>query len=177
MPSYTVVEKEYALRLCNEIGVAKASRETGISANSLYKWRAGAEGETAATTAVADEALAEGAVIKEESAIPTHKRYTAEEQENALRLVNEIGVSKASKQTGITINSLRKWREDTQSATTAADVIRIEEDTAEQEAPPSLHNATLDEGSSEELIRLQHENASLKAQMSALKNALRVFTE
>jgi len=37
--TYTVAEKEHALRRCAEIGVQKASDELGITVNSLYAWR------------------------------------------------------------------------------------------------------------------------------------------
>ena len=36
---YTDDEKIEALRLCDQMGVTKTSEQTGISINSLYKWR------------------------------------------------------------------------------------------------------------------------------------------
>jgi hypothetical protein len=53
-----------------------------------------------------------------------------------------------------------------------------EDTSVEAEAPlPSLRNPSARENLNEELIRLRLENTTLKAQMAALKNALRVFTE
>ena len=40
-----------------------------------------------------------------------------------------------------------------------------------------VEEAIVNESISEELIQLQQENATLKAQILALKNALRVFTD
>jgi len=124
MPSYTAAEKENALRLCDEIGISQASKETGISRSSLVNWRSGTEEAGAATTPI-DETPAEEALADEEDArqihenVTTRKRYSAEEKENALRLYNEVGVTKASRLTGITINSLRKWRMDAQNTNPA----------------------------------------------------------
>ena len=114
--TYTREEKENALRLCDEIGVHKASKETGISANSLYKWRTGAEDEIAAVAVEADKIPVEEVAVEEKDAAPIKgKRYSAEEKERALQLYDNLGLTKTSKQTGITINSLRKWRADAQS--------------------------------------------------------------
>lgn len=131
MPSYSAVEKENALRLCDEIGVAKASEQTGISVKSLYTWRSGAEEKGAAAVAHADvtpfgEAVAEEEDTSEniESKGPG-KRYGAEEKEKALRLCDKIGITKVSKQTGIAIGSLRKWRMDAKKRVPAAAVDKI----------------------------------------------------
>jgi len=43
---YTAEEKETALWFCDEIGVAKTSELTGISAKSLYKWLSIAKGDS-----------------------------------------------------------------------------------------------------------------------------------
>ena len=203
---YTQEEKKNALRMCEEIGVLKASKETGISINSLYKWRMGGEGDIAAAKTDVEDMVAE-----EKDTRSSRKRYSAEEKEKALQLYDEVGVTKASKLTGITINSLRKWRIAAQNAipTTPAsdDEIPVEEATGpddtqvdnvnsstdiisrfvkipasdvatkQEDAQLSHHilNAGGDPG--EELIRLRIENASLKAQIVALKDALRVFAE
>ena len=218
MPSYTAAEKENALRLCDEIGVNKASKETGISRHTLYRWRSGGEDEIATTTAAVDEISVAETDAEEKDTSPSREskgsgtRYSAEEKEKALRLCDEVGVTKASKMTGITINSLRKWRMDAKNEihativpvkeipveetdaeqsdaqadneSTCTNIIArltktpVEEAGAEEQDPqPSLQNTNGDEGTSEELIRLRLENATLKAQMAALKNALRMFTE
>lgn len=39
------------------------------------------------------------------------KRYTAEQKAEALRLVREIGLSKAARETGVSVQSLIKWRQ------------------------------------------------------------------
>ena len=232
--TYTQDEKENALRLCDEIGVLKASEQTGISTNSLYKWRTGVEAEaksiadvdaTPVDDTVADTALVDGAA--EESSIPessvgeaagetddnlnaevktSGRRYTAKEKREAVRLCEAIGITKASKQTGITINSLRKWRMDAKEEMPAAvasvpvkiaeqkgaqadnevastDILArlskapVEEAVAEDAAADeTAEKAAGNESASAELIRLRVENAAYRAQIAALKNALRVFT-
>ena len=82
------------------------------------------------------------------------KRYSAEEKANVLRLYDKIRVTKASKQTGITINSLREWHMD---------------------APNANVVAAADENIGEELIRLRLESTTLKAQIVALKAAIRAL--
>jgi len=210
MPSYTAAEKENALRLCDEIGVSKASRETGISRSTLVNWHSDAENKIATTIAVVDEIPVVEDDVEEIDTNPKREskssgtRYSAEEKENALRLYDEVGVTKASKQTGITINSLRKWRADAQnkSDTTAAatdeipvgveaaehndlhtesastDIIaRLTKTSAEEQTMEETDQKTRPSNPYEELIRLRLENTTLKAQMAALKNAIRVFTE
>ena len=248
--TYTQDEKENALRLCDEIGVLKASEQTGISTNSLYKWRTGVEAE-AKSAADVGEAPVDGVVVEVPLAdqapveVPSvnkasahgasvgevageadinlsienknsGRRYTAQEKEAAVRLCDAIGITKASKQTGITINSLRKWRLDAKEekpVTTPVEVVPAEKSVTEQkdawvdneiastdilarlsrtpveEAPveemaaeeaeqPIVPEKTAgNESANEELIRLQVENETLRAQIAALKNALRVFTE
>ena len=50
MPSYSAKQRENARQLCDEIGVAQASEQTGISKHTLYKWRNAAEDETFTVT-------------------------------------------------------------------------------------------------------------------------------
>lgn len=102
----------------------KASEQTGISVHSLYKWRTGTEDEASETTVEGDVAPVEIAVagegdanLSQESNASLRKRYTAEVKGNALRMCEKIGITKASKETGITVNSLRKWRADAQNET------------------------------------------------------------
>ena len=203
MASYTGAEKENALRLCDEIGVAKASQETGIPRHTLYRWRSGVEGESAVPLVETDEIPAEAAVVEEKDASASQegksprKRYSAEEKANALRLYDEVGVSKTSKQTGITINSLRKWHMDAQNAIVviaAADEIPDEKTDIEQDESQTdnesacadvvarlvktpVEESIVDENVSEELIRLRLENTTFQAQIVALKCALRAFTD
>ena len=121
----------------------------------------------------------------------TRIRYSPEEKEKALRLCEAIGVNNASKETGISVNSLYKWRSNTgkeietpvyNAPETSISNMVSETQTAarvpETESSLSLHQrAAVNEGVHEELVRLRIENDTLKAQMVALKNALRVFTE
>ena len=197
---YTAEEKTNALRLCDEVGVVKASEQTGISTFSLYRWRSGVEGEAAAPLVEADEIPTEVAVVEEKDANASGegktpgKRYSAEEKANALRLYDKIGVTKASKQTGITINSLRKWHIAAQNASivSAADEIPNGKTAADQdESQTDNESASTDvvarlikapvgepiEDIGKELIRLRLENTTLKAHIVALKAALRMFTE
>ena len=142
MPSYSAAEKENALHLCDQIGIAKASEETGISVKSLYTWRSIVERRRAASTAEADEISAEATTAEENEAIPnlesksSGRRYTTEEKEKALRLCGDIGITKASTRTWIAIGSLRKWREDTQNGNPTAPAVvsefRMEETDTEQ---------------------------------------------
>jgi len=199
---YTAEEKAHALRLCDEVGVVKASEQTGISKFSLYKWRLGAEDEVSMPPVKGEEIPVEKVEVEGQATSPNRegrsagKRYSAGKKAEALRLCNEIGLAKASKQTGITINSLRKWHMDAQNANivTAADEIPNEK-TATDQNESQANNASVsadvvvslakmqvgepiaDENVSEERIRLQLENTTLKAQIIALKAALRVFTE
>ena len=46
MIRYTKEQKEAALSQAQEIGIIKTHNETGISIQTLYKWRAEAEGKT-----------------------------------------------------------------------------------------------------------------------------------
>ena len=185
MPSmrYTAEEKENTLRLCDEVGVAKASEQTGISKFTLYKWRSGAEGEAAMPTAEAEEIPA-GAVEAEGQATGPNregrsvgKRYSAEEKAKVLRLCDEIGLAKVSKQTGITFNSLRKWRMEAKDEIPVNAATPKKSPSEETVPEPSPHTDKLGEGISEESVRLRLENSALKAQIIALKNALRAFTE
>lgn len=200
---YTLEEKENALRLCEEFGVQKASQETGISTNSLYKWRAGDLDVNDASENLTEEAT-EWQRDTSSTGIATGKRYTAKEREAALRLCAEIGVSKASKQTGISTHSLYKWRAGANEAVEADQPPVIQADLSEKDPAPNLaametpttqaeapttvmmdekHGRSApsymytDQETIEELIRLRMENVALKAQMTALKNALRAFTE
>lgn len=123
----------------------------------------------------------------------TRTRYTPEEKESALRLCDEIGVHKASQETGISVNSLYKWRSGVKDEIFApkipapAEVVEVPAATtvpeteglsvAHKEFPSIPAYANAEKGSNEELIRLQMENVTLKTQITTLKNALRVFTE
>ena len=201
---YSAEEKENALRLCEEVGVVKASEQTGISTFSLYKWRSRVEDEANMPPAESEEILAEESGVEAEDANlnpegkTLGKRYSAEEKEKALQLYNEVGVTKASKMTGITISSLRRWHMNAKSrtATTAAAVDETPTDglaTDQNESQIDSDNASAaivarlvktpvsdlidEENASEERIRLQLENATLKTQIVTLKCALRAFTE
>ena len=184
---YTAEEKARALRLCDEVGVVKASEQTGISKFSLYKWRMGAEDEVSMPPVEGEEIPVETVEVEGQAASQNQegknagKRYSVEEKAKALRLCDEIGLSKASKQIGISVNSLYKWRMGVQNeipTVAAAAEIPIEEPVAEENVSKiSPHTNYARENENEELIRLQLENTMLKAKMTALKNALRVFTE
>ena len=189
MPSYSAEEKKNALRLCDKIGVSKASKETGISRHTLYIWRAGAEDEIVTTTAVVDADSVEE-MIKEKTANPTRKRYTTEEKENALLLCKEIGMAKASKKTGISVNLLYKWRSGAKDeiTTDVANGNPPDEATAKEKMEPNHEITSAEvvatgvavstmEKTADELIHLRIENAALKAQIVTLKKALRVFTD
>lgn len=135
-------------------------------------------------------------------------RYTPEEKEKALRLFSEMGATKASRETGVTVASLRKWRADAQekSAFPAANeplaqkvVIQpnplqtnFDESGAivarltrkhSRKVPqnigsfPCIAGTHADEKANDELTLLRIENTMLKAQIDALKGALRAFTE
>ena len=204
MPNYTAAEKENALRLCGEIGVAKASIETGVSRHTLYKWRTSAEDEIASTAAKVNRAPVAKTDTEVKGAEPKHenkdsrKRYSAEEKANALQLYDKVGVTKASKQTGITINSLRKWQMDARNAivtasATADEISDKKIATDQNESQTDNESASMDvvarlfktpvgepityESTSEEIIRLRLESAMLKAQIIALKAVLRAFIE
>ena len=106
--------------------MAKASQETGINKHTLYRWHSGADEEITATPVEVGEIPTEAMDMEGNDASPSQedksarKRYSAEEKANALRLYARIGVTKASKQTGITISSLRKWRMDAKNEIDAA---------------------------------------------------------
>ena len=104
------------------------------------------------------------------------KTYTVAVKENALKLCDEIGASKASEQTGITQNTLYAWRRAKRGDWTAAAGAETPAAGKERVAPENGHEA-VEESNATELIRLQIENGSLKAQIETCKNALRAFTE
>ena len=109
--------------------------------------------------------------------------YTAAEKARALRRCDEIGVTKTSKETGITMASLYVWRHAANEGAvspTAADLAGVPtgDETAPKKNPRQPRNpanAQIEPG--EELIRLRVENAALKAQVLSLKNAVRAFAE
>jgi len=114
------------------------------------------------------------------------KTYTAEEKENALRLCDEIGAKKASEQTGIFINTLYNWRrakaEAIAPAAAEVEVPVVAPAASKKRIDPSRKQAisvqiSAKESCTNELVRLQIENDTLKAQIAAMKSALRAYTE
>ena len=104
------------------------------------------------------------------------KSYTGDERENALKLCDEIGVQKASEQTGIALNSLYGWRRARGKA--VAVVAGVETPAAGKgRGGCERGREDVEESCDTELIRLQMENEALKAQVKTLQNALRAFTE
>lgn len=135
-------------------------------------------------------------------------RYTPEEKEKALRLFSEMGATRASRETGVTVDSLRKWRADAQETSefpaanellaqkavmqpspsqtnfdeSGAIVARLTRKHS-RKAPqsigsfPCIVGTHADEKANDELTLLRIENTMLKAQIVALKGALRAFTE
>jgi len=121
-------------------------------------------------------------VVTKEGEIMPRKTYTAKEKENALRLCEEIGVQKASEETGISVNSLYAWRggkKANKAAAIANDAeIPVNAPAAnDKKTGASRKQSGVGENPDEELIRLRIENEALKAQNKTLKNALRPFTE
>jgi len=113
---------------------------------------------------------------KDGAHMPT-KTYTAEDKLNALRLCDEIGVQKASEETGITLNSLYAWRRSrSELMPTATDPVEFQAGSEKRigEGSKAVRNF---EPTTDELIHLRVENEMLKAQITTLKNALRAFTE
>jgi len=108
--------------------------------------------------------------------------YSAEQKEDALRLCDKMGVQKASVQTGILAVTLYKWRErrDKPAVATKANkkqaVNRRRMGLALKQANTEELGVTV-AFENEELLRLQLENDSLKAQIETLKRALRAFGE
>jgi len=80
------------------VGEQLAAQEMGVSVEILKGWLTQEPNQTTER---------EG----REQAASKAKRYTPEEKREALRLVREIGLSKASRETGVSIASLIKWRQ------------------------------------------------------------------
>ena len=88
----------------NWAGVQGAAELMGVSEDVIREWL------KTPTNPPAEEATGE---VDEKDAAEKQKRrrYTPEEKAEALRLAAELGPSKASRQTGISIASLMKWRQ------------------------------------------------------------------
>lgn len=100
----------------------------------MYKWRSGIEDEISSAIVEADANPAMGAEPNQEGKASSRKRYTADQKEKALQLCDQIGITKASKETGITINSLRKWRADAQNEIAPANEAPVPKSAADQSA-------------------------------------------
>ena len=106
--------------------------------------------------------------------------YTTAKKNHALRRCAEIGVQKASEELRITMATLYAWRRKMgdEALPTADAVAPVEEMVAAEKTPRGTRKiANPNEPASEELIRLRTENATLKAQVLSLKNAVRAFAE
>ena len=115
------------------------------------------------------------------------KGYSAEEKENALRLCDDIGVKKASEETGILVTTLYNWRRTkSESKTVVASKAKTPATTSaasKRRGRPSRKQVKAEDfviterQGDDELTRLQIENDALNAQLKTLQKALRAFTE
>lgn len=91
----------------NWVGVHGAAEMMGVSEDVIREWLA----TSSSTTPVASPTTSPSVEKNDEGKVSGRRRYTPEEKAEALRLVEELGPSKASRQTGISLASLLKWRQ------------------------------------------------------------------
>lgn len=92
-------------------------------------------------------------------------RYTREQKENALSRVHEIGVLKTHEETGISIQTLYKWRAESNVADDSGD--------GRKKVQKNEYQALLDDDAiANKINRLEEENAELIAANLQLKKAL-----
>ena len=104
--------------------------------------------------------------------------YTAAEKGNALRLCDEIGVCKASEETGITVHTLYTWRRAKGGTKPTVAPNESKGHNGHGRKQEVVKEPTVrEELENESLICLRTENDSLKAQIATLKRALRAFSE
>ncbi len=132
--TYTVVEKQTAIKLALEVGPAAASRELAIPSGTLSCWchkaRQGKPGFTVADdgrTEAGDaverdpiQTVEQDAVQSEDSSSSAHttparaskvaRVYTPSEKARALELAADVGVTAASNTLGISRFSIYEWR-------------------------------------------------------------------
>lgn len=93
MIRYTKEQKEAALSQAQEIGIIKTHNETGISIQTLYKWRAEAEGKTG------PKAGRKKGVCNEYQALLDHdviaNKINRLEEENAALISDNLQLKKA----------------------------------------------------------------------------------
>lgn len=101
-------------------------------------------------------------------------RYTAEQKENALNRMQEIGAKKTQEELGISVQTLYKWR--TERAGGAPKPAAKEKKAKKQnDDVKALLND--DDALLEKLNRLESENAALLAMNMKLKKALKAFVD
>jgi len=134
--TYTLLEKQAAIKRTQEVGPSQASKELGIPSGTLSCWahkaRQGQVGYALPDTANDKEGEQKGPeepvtpplppVVAEVPATPvakprvTARIYTPSEKARALELVDKIGIVAASRQLGISRYSLYEWRRRVQRA-------------------------------------------------------------
>lgn len=98
-------------------------------------------------------------------------RYTDEQKEQALQLAKQIGIPKAGKELGITLQTMYKWaKADKEAAQPAAPDYSQQENAARA----LLSEDTCDQ---DRLAYLEAENARLRQMNDKLRKALRAFVE
>ena len=87
----------------NFVGVKLAAEAMDVAEDVIRKWVGVSPSATSPSVEKCTEPVEK---------IDRRQRYTPEQKAEALRLVEEIGLSKASRQTGISVGSLMKWRQE-----------------------------------------------------------------
>lgn len=122
---YAAAEKRRAMKRVNEIGVPAASGELGIPTGTLYAWVAAAKrkavaksGETAEPErSEAPESTASSVSTPPASTASTDGKkkrvariYTPSERARAIELADEVGVTAAARELGMTRFSIYDWQ-------------------------------------------------------------------
>lgn len=99
-------------------------------------------------------------------------RYSAEQKENALKRMQEIGAKKTQEELGISIQTLYKWRTEAMGGVKKYTGRKSKKHTEDAQALLKDDGALL-----EKLNRLESENADLLTMNLKLRRALKAFMD
>ncbi len=105
-------------------------------------------------------------------------RYTEEQKTQALALIQEKGVMKAKEETGISMQTLYKWRNGGEDAKAEKSAKKAAPKRARKVSADTLGELLNDDGGAmEKIAQLESENLKLRAQNEKLRKALQSFLD